>query len=91
MTLAGPGTGPAGLLVQRKESIMPHMTMFRFKALPGNHPIYTGQVGLPLGELRYRKILADELGRERKYEAIPVVSRSVSREELVLAPVGNPF
>ncbi|HUS47240.1 MAG TPA: DUF4159 domain-containing protein [Phycisphaerae bacterium] len=32
-----------------------------FKALPGDHPIYTGRIGLPLGELHYRKILADEL------------------------------
>ena len=26
-----------------------------------DHPIYTGEIGVPLGELRYRKILADEL------------------------------
>lgn len=30
--------------------------------LPVDHPIYTGQVGVPLDELRYRAILADELG-----------------------------
>ena len=31
------------------------------KELPARHPIYTGQVGVPLGEVRYRRILADEL------------------------------
>jgi len=31
------------------------------KALPANHPIYTGQVGVLLGEVRYRRILADQL------------------------------
>ena len=29
--------------------------------LPANHPIYTGQVGVQLGEVRYRRILAEEL------------------------------
>ncbi len=29
--------------------------------LPRDHPVYTGQVGVPLGELRYRRILAQEL------------------------------
>jgi hypothetical protein len=29
--------------------------------LPDDHPLYTGRIGVPLGELRYRKILADEL------------------------------
>jgi len=32
-------------------------------ALPANHPIYTGKVGVPLGELKYRDILARELKR----------------------------
>jgi len=31
--------------------------------LPANHPIYAGKVGLPLGELKYRRILAEELKR----------------------------
>ena len=31
--------------------------------LPPDHPIYTGKVGVPLGELHYREILAKELGR----------------------------
>jgi len=31
------------------------------KPLPGDHPIYTGEVGAALGELRYRRILAEEL------------------------------
>jgi hypothetical protein len=29
--------------------------------LPDDHPLYAGGVGLPLGELRYRKALVDEL------------------------------
>ena len=33
------------------------------KPLAKDHPIYTGAVGAPLGELRYRRILADELRR----------------------------
>jgi len=32
-----------------------------FEPLPAGHPVLTGQVGVPLGELRYRRILADEL------------------------------
>ena len=31
------------------------------KALPDDHPIYAGKVGVPLGELKYRRILAEEL------------------------------
>jgi hypothetical protein len=29
--------------------------------LPADHPLYAGRIGVPLGELRYRKALADEL------------------------------
>lgn len=29
--------------------------------LPADHPIYTGTIGMNLGEVRYRKILSDEL------------------------------
>ena len=29
--------------------------------LPDDHPIYAGKVGVPLGELKYRRILAEEL------------------------------
>jgi len=29
--------------------------------LPAKHPVYTGEVGVELGELRYRQVLADEL------------------------------
>ena len=32
-----------------------------FEALPADHPLYAGRIGVPLGELRYRKALADEL------------------------------
>jgi len=31
------------------------------KGLPDDHPIYTGKIGVPLGELKYRAILAQEL------------------------------
>ncbi len=31
------------------------------KPLPDDHPINTGKVGVPLGELKYRRILAEEL------------------------------
>ncbi len=52
-----------------------------FKALPRRHPIYTGKVGQPLGEVRYRKILADELksrGTTRPpLEAVVVKGRTV--------------
>lgn len=29
--------------------------------LPADHPIYSGKVGIPLGELKYRRILAEDL------------------------------
>jgi hypothetical protein len=32
-----------------------------FKELPGEHVIYGGQVGMPLGEVKYRQILQEEL------------------------------
>ena len=49
--------------------------------LPANHPIYTGRVGTPLGEVRYRRILADELktrGTTRPpLEAVSIKGRTV--------------
>jgi hypothetical protein len=33
----------------------------KLRALPRGHPIYAGRVGVRLGELRYRRILAEEL------------------------------
>ena len=51
------------------------------KPLPANHPIYTGQVGVPLGELRYRRILADQLKSRGTthppIEAVTVQGRTV--------------
>ena len=32
-----------------------------FKALDADHPIYTGKVGVPLGECKYRQLLAEKL------------------------------
>ena len=32
--------------------------------LPEDHPVFTGKVGVPLGEVRYRNILAEELRRD---------------------------
>jgi hypothetical protein len=32
-----------------------------FKALEADHPIYTGKVGVPLGEVKYRQLLAEQL------------------------------
>jgi len=49
--------------------------------LPAGHPVYTGQVGVRLGEVRYRRILADELksrGTTRPpLEAVTVKGRTV--------------
>ncbi len=49
--------------------------------LAASHPIYTGQVGVQLGEMRYRRILADELksrGTTRPpLEAVTVKGRTV--------------
>jgi len=51
------------------------------KLLPADHPIYTGKVGLALGEVQYRKILADELksrGTKRPpLEAVSLKGRTV--------------
>ena len=51
------------------------------EALPANHPIYTGKMGVALGEVRYRRILADELksrGTTRPpLEAVTVKGRTV--------------
>ena len=51
------------------------------RELPASHPIYTGEVGVALGEVRYRRILADELksrGTTRPpLEAVTVAGRTV--------------
>ena len=67
--------------------------------LPANHPVYTGEVGVPLGELRYRRILADEIqspGTNRPpLEAVTIDGRTVliySRYDWSCALEGdNPF
>jgi hypothetical protein len=51
------------------ESLYPKGTKDRsgnaveLKLIPKDHPVITGQVGVKLGEVRYRKILAEELKR----------------------------
>ena len=53
------------------------------QALPANHPIYTGEVGLPLGELRYRRILADEL-KSRGTTRPPIEAVTIGGRTLIL-------
>ncbi len=53
----------------------------RLEPLPAEHPIYTGRVGTRLGEVRYRRILAEELnarGTARPpLEAVTIKGRTV--------------
>ncbi len=68
----------------------------KLTALGRDHPILTGQVGRPLGELAYRKVLADELGRRGTshppLEAVTVDGRTVilySRYDFTCALEGD--
>lgn len=51
--------------------------------LAANHPIYTGEIGVPLGEVRYRRILADEL-KERGSKTPPIENIVVNGRTVIL-------
>ena len=68
------------------------------ESLPKDHPIYTGQAALPLGEVQYRPILAEELkarGTAAPLEAVRIDGRTVilySKYDFSCALEGdNPF
>jgi len=54
-----------------------------FQPLGASHPIYTGEIGLPLGEVRYRRILADEL-KARGTKTPPVEAVTVNGRTVIL-------
>lgn len=53
------------------------------RPLEANHPIYTGQVGLPMGELAYRQILSQEV-KERGTNRPPLESVEVGGRAVIL-------
>ena len=54
--------------------------------LPADHPIYTGQVGLPLGPVRLRARLAEELNRSRLDRPKLLAGRIEGRIAILYSP-----
>ena len=51
--------------------------------LPADHPIYTGKVGIELGELQYRPMLAKELG-QRGTTRPPILAAAIDGRAAIL-------